>query len=302
MAKEEPPAGWGRDEALLVLSLLFEGPGGSRLGPDRLLELAEFIGRSPGSVSFKVAGFRALRGGDSPRTRRVSAVQRQVHREFNGRPRELMDKAERLRADLLRRLPSARAEHDAARFPDVGQLQEIAERNGFPWKACLPLEHGQGRVRGIALASTAALQHPGEARAFCRELARVAGARSRASLGFSRLRPGRSDAYGRGLGRGKFPTLHPKEITGRGADRFPQIAGLPHIHHLSVLEEDARRMSPEGTRRFQEAIREVLGLSPTTLCPACTMLLGYVAHQVERKGGIPSELPEEPVPPAAVIV
>lgn len=288
MTEEKGPASWGREEALLVLSLLFERLGGSRMGPDPFLELAELLGRSPGSVSFKVAGFRALRQGGSDRTGRVSAIQREVYREFVGRPQELWGKAERVRADLLRTLPSARIEHEAGRFPEVGELQAIAERNGFSWRSCLPFEHDRGFVRGVALASIAALQSPKEARALCRALVRVTGPGSRQSLGFSRLRQGRADEFGWGIVRWKFPTLHLNELRGRGAGRFPLLAALPHIHSLSVSEEDGRDMSPDGSRRFQEAIRGVLDLDPTPLCPACIMLLGFVAHQVERKGGIPT--------------
>lgn len=75
---DESFGGWTRKEALLTLSLLFECPVWGRVNPSRLLELGELVGRSPGSVSFKVAGYRALEGGESSRTRRVRAVQREL--------------------------------------------------------------------------------------------------------------------------------------------------------------------------------------------------------------------------------
>ena len=85
MTEGESSGGWTRKEALLTFSLLFEGKAGGRVSQSQLLELGELVGRSPGSISFKVAGYRALTGGESPRTRRVSSVQRVLYQEYRFR-------------------------------------------------------------------------------------------------------------------------------------------------------------------------------------------------------------------------
>ncbi len=282
---DEFPGGWTRKEGLLTLSLLFDGETRGSVNAAQLLELGELIGRSPGSISFKVAGYRALRGGESPRTRRVSSVQRELYREYWSHPGELLRESEALRAELLRQLPSARIEGDATRFPTAQALRLMADGSAFPWSGCHPFNHGQGRVRGLAISSADVLARPHEAQRFFRECCKNPEGGLRRSEGFRRVERGDLEGFARGVIRWKFPTLHLKEIAGEGATVFRQVLVRPEIHRLVVTSEDIRRMTRDEARTSRERIRELLALDPGPLCPTCTLLVDYIAHQVERKLG-----------------
>ncbi len=116
MTEGEASGGWTRNEALLTFSLLFEVKAWGRVSPSQLLELGELVGRSPGSISFKVADYRALTGGEPPRIRRVSSIQRVLYQEYRYRVEDLLRESERIRADSLRNLPTARIEGASAGF------------------------------------------------------------------------------------------------------------------------------------------------------------------------------------------
>lgn len=222
--------GWTREEALLTLSLLFENPASDGVDQDQLLELGELIGRSPGSISFKVAGNRALRKGESTGRRRVSAVQRELFREYGSRPETLLRDSETLRAGLLERLPTARAEGERRCFPSIETLKLVADRCAFPWSACHPFEHGNGQVRGSAYSTSEVLASPLSAPRFFQELLRDPKGTIRRSEGFRRVEAGDLEGFAAGVLRWKFPTLHLDEIQGRGASNFRRVAVRPEIH------------------------------------------------------------------------
>lgn len=277
------PEGWSHDEAVLVLSLLVEDPRRRGVSPPQLLELGEFLGRSPSSISFKAAGYRALEDGESPRTRRVSSVQREVYREYGARTAELLKKSEALRAALLRGLPSARIEGSPEGFPGEQPLEGVAEALSFPWSACHPYLHGRGQVRGLAISSAEILARAGAAQGFFKHLTKNLGPVARTSAGFRRVERGDFDGFTEGVLKWKFPTLHLEEVKGPGAALSRQLMVRPEIHRLFVTADDARPVSQDETRSAQDRIRHVLGLEPRFLCASCTLLVGYVAHQVERK-------------------
>ena len=285
MVADEPFGGWTRKEALLTLSLLFEGPAWGRVNPSQFLELGELVGRSPGSVSFKVAGYRALEGGESSRTRRVSSVQRELYREYRSRPRELLRESEALRAELFRGLPSARIEGAPEGFPPTGDLRLEADRCAFPWTACHPFEHGRGQVRGLAVSSAEVLDRPREAQWFFRACRKIPRRTFRRSEGFRRVERGDLEGFSRGVIQWKFPTLHLDEVEGEGAGAFRRVLVRPEIHRLAVTSEDIHGMTADEIRTSQERIRELLALNPRSLCPICTLLVDYISHQVERKIG-----------------
>ncbi len=279
------PGGWTRREGLLTLSLLFDGETRGRVTSAQLLELGELIGRSPGSVSFKVAGYRALRGGESSRTRRVSSVQRELVREYWSHTQELLRESEALRAELLLKLASARIEGDATHFPTTQALQLMADGSAFPWSGCHPFNHGQGRVRGLAISSADVLACPREAQRFFRACVKNPEGGLRRSQGFRRVERGDPEGFARGVIRWKFPTLHLEEVEGEGASVFRQVLVRPEIHRLVVTTEDIRGLTRDEARMSQERIRGLLALDPGSLCPMCTLLVDYIAHQVERKLG-----------------
>ncbi len=277
--------GWTRSEALLTLSLLFESRTWGRVNQSQLLELGELIGRSPGSISFKVAGYRALTEGASPRTRRVSSVQRDLYREYRSRPVELLRKSERLRAKSLPPLPTARVEGTAARFPTAEALGRAADRCGFSRAAGHYFQHGRGQIRGLAVSSTGVLAFPREAQRFFCECRKIANEPLRRSRGFRRVESGDFDGFVRGVLRWKFPTLHPKELEGPGASAVREALVRPEIHRLAVAPEDPQKWTPDDVRFAQDRVRERLALDPHALCDPCLMLVHYAAHQFERKLG-----------------
>jgi hypothetical protein len=293
MASErELPGGWSRTEATLTLCLLLEDRRRRRARDDRLVELAELIGRSPGSISFKLAGFVALGDGDSPKTRRVSSIQREVHREYRHRPERLLRDTERLRAQLIRTLPTARVEAPAEEFPSPASLRDLVLGAGFPWTGCREYDHGQGAIRGLAVLAADVLTHPREARQLLRELDRRIARGARRSEGARRVEEGTVARFLRGVVQWKFPSLHFRELSGPGVTAFLAAMTRPEIHSIVVAPNDARGRSPDSVAESRDRVRTLLALSPNRLCPSCLLLTDYLAGQIERKlGSIPTAVP-----------
>ena len=285
MTEGEASGGWTRNEALLTFSLLFEGKAWGRVSPSQLLELGELVGRSPGSISFKVAGYRALAGGESPRTRRVSSVQRVLYLEYRSRAEDLLRESEKLRADSLRNLPTARIEGASGGFPPAGAIGLAADRCAFPRSACHFFDHGRGRVCGLAVSTGLVLARPREARRFFRECRKIAGRSVRRSEGFRRVESGDLEGFARGVIHWKFPSLHLDELEGPGAMALRQVLVRPEIHRLTVPLEDVRGWTDDDVRIAQDRVRKLIDIDPRTLCSPCLMLVNFVAHQVERKLG-----------------
>ena len=285
MTEGEASGGWTRNEALLTFSLLFEGKAWGRVSPSQLLELGELVGRSPGSISFKVAGYRALTGGEQPRIRRVSSIQRVLYQEYRYRVEDLLRESERIRADSLRNLPTARIEGASAGFPTAEAIGLAADLCAFPRSACQFFDHGREEVRGMAVSSGDVLARPLEALKFFRGCRAISGKSVRRSMGFRRVETGNPEAFTRGVIHWKFPSLHIDELEGPGATSLRQALVWPEIHRLSVTPEDVRGWTEDDVRMTQDRVRERVGLDPRKLCSPCLMLVNFVAHQVGRKLG-----------------
>ena len=286
---DEPSGSYRREEALLIFAALKEGPPQRSGSSARILELAELIGRSPGSISFKLAGYRALDGGDSPRTRRVSWVQRAVRMEFDGRTEALLAEAKRVRARTLRSLASARIEWSSVNELSPSALDgivQLAQDTGFPHEGCLLYDHGRGEFRGVALSSTQILRDPARAARFARQLRQRAGRAARASAGYSLVEREQIDAFVRGIFAWKFPTLHLAEIPQNALLRLGAEVARPDIHRLVITPDDSDALPEVDRAEFCRKIPQTLGLAPARLCPTCVVLLGYLAGQIERKGSV----------------
>ncbi|MCI4352303.1 MAG: hypothetical protein L3K14_02810 [Thermoplasmata archaeon] len=289
-ASEETPSGlYGRDEALLIYAAMREDPARRSLGSERILELAELLGRSPGSVSLKIAGYRALEGDDSPRTRRVSWVQRAVRGDFVSNTTGLLDTATRVRRRMLPGLASARVEWPSSNSRLTGQpdrIRAVAESAGFPPEASLLYSHTRGQVQGAALSSVQVLADPKAAAKFAERLVTEVGRHARVSSGFSRVRLGKTQAFALGILSWKFPTLHQTELGEDALLRLGREVARPLIHGFVISPGNAETVSRLEFAEFRHRVREVLGLDPSPLCPTCLELLGYLAGQVQRKGSI----------------
>lgn len=287
--KETPSGLYGRDDALLIYAAMREDPPRRSLDSVRILELAELLGRSPGSVSLKVAGYRALEGGDSPRTRRVSWVQRAVRGDFASNTKGLLDAATGIRHRMLPGLASARVEWPSSNSRLTAQpdrIRDLAESADFPLEGYFLYSHSRGQVQGVALSSARVLAGPKTAAWFARRLVAAVGRGARVSSGFSRVRLGKIEAFTLGILSWKFPTLHQNELGRDALFRLGREVARPLIHGFVVSPTDAETVSAHEFAEFRHRVREILGIDPSPLCPTCLELLGYLAGQVQRKGSI----------------
>jgi hypothetical protein len=278
-------AGWGEDEALLTLAVLRDVPGEPFTFGERILELAELLGRSPGSVSFKTAGFRALDSGRSRGGSRLSLVQREVFRQFGHDAKSLQRRAREIRLKMLPALPSARAETESGatqnRFGRV--VADLAHLTGFPASELHLYSWDRATVRGAALSATGIFSHPAAARALSQSMHADLARGLRVSAGFSQIEAGRFKAFMRGLVRWKCPSLHLAELDPSEIQRIAHVVCHPEIHSLSVTSRDAARAGPEELKDYRGLATAVIGVRGERLCDACALLVGYVAHQAERK-------------------
>lgn len=109
---------WAKEELILAINLYCKTPFGKiHVGNPQIIELAGKLGRSPGSVSYKLANFASL---DESIDRRgaanVSKLDREVWREFYNNWEEMAYQSERLMAEKFGReeTESVRIEDDVA--------------------------------------------------------------------------------------------------------------------------------------------------------------------------------------------
>src|SRR2546425_4741520 len=88
---------WSRNEVALALAL-YKATGSSHDEQDpEIQELARLIGRTPGSVIFKLGNLKAVETEKRAGFSHTAPMDRQVWREFQGRDEELYQEAEKIR-------------------------------------------------------------------------------------------------------------------------------------------------------------------------------------------------------------
>ena len=124
---------WNREEHILAFNLYCKIPFGTiHMRNPRIIELAELLGRSVGSVSYKLANFarldpalqaRGIRG-----MSRGAKGEEEVWREFSTNPEALAFESERLLADRLGKRVEDLADIDESGLPAVGIEREAIVR------------------------------------------------------------------------------------------------------------------------------------------------------------------------------
>ena len=99
-------ARWTREELLLALGLYFETPFGKQhQGYDKIIELAESIGRTPSAVAMKLCNFTSLDPFEAERgisgLTGASKLDRQVWTEFENNKVQLVEEIEQLHENFV---------------------------------------------------------------------------------------------------------------------------------------------------------------------------------------------------------
>ena len=133
MAGERENQNWGREEHILAFNLYCKIPFGTiHMRNPRIIELARLLGRSVGSVSYKLANFarldpalqaRGIRG-----MPRGAKGEEEVWREFSNDPEALAFESERLLAVRTGKSIEEVAEINAWDLPAIGREREALLR------------------------------------------------------------------------------------------------------------------------------------------------------------------------------